>query len=97
MILHTLTSAVGTQAFSQCVAQLRSDDTLLLMGNGVYAALAASPAAGQLQQCGAALYVLAEDARAAGVLNQLAANFETVDYPGFVELSERCPRQLAWY
>lgn len=97
MILHTLNSDPGAPAFSQCLTHLQHGDALLLMGNGVYGAVATSPAAQQLLLSGATLYILADDARAAGVINRLADAFSVVDYDGFVGLSEHCASQLAWY
>lgn len=97
MILHTLNAAPESGTFGQCLQQLGSGDALLLMGNGVYAALSGAPSAAELAGTGASLYILADDARASGVLPWLSTGFNTVDYAGFVELSEQYPRQLAWY
>jgi len=42
------------------------------------------------------LYVLGDDAAAAGVLARMDA-VTVIDFDGFVALSEQFPRQLAWY
>ncbi|TXS93040.1 sulfurtransferase complex subunit TusB [Parahaliea maris] len=97
MILHTLNAAPEQGVFQQCLGQLGTTDALLLMGNGVYAALDGSPAATRLLATGATLYVLQDDARAAGVLPRLCPGVKAVDYATFVELTEQFPRQLAWY
>ena len=97
MLLHTLSRAPSHPAFADCLRLLAPEDALLLMSDGVYAALAGSEAASALAASGVAVYVLAADAQAAGVHKRLASGASLVDYAGFVELSERYPRQQAWY
>ena len=75
---------------------LAAGDVLLLLGDGVYAALAGTGARTQLDACGARLCLLREDAAAAGILARVAGA-EVIDIDGFVALSEQFPRQLAWY
>ena len=96
MILHTLNASPAQQAFADCLRVVAPGDHILLLGNGVYAALADSPARARLDACGAELHVLHRDAAAAGILAQLDGAM-TVDMAGFVTLSERCSRQLAWF
>ena len=93
MILHTLNASPAQQAFADCLRLVAPGDHILLLGNGVYAALADSPARARLDACGAELHVLHQDAAAAGILDGAI----TVDMAGFVTLSERCSRQLAWF
>ncbi len=96
MVLHTLNAAPGSVAFADCVRLATAGDTILLLGNGVYAALAGSEAAIQLQQSAAEVMILRDDAVAAG--SAISSDlFLAIDMAGFVELSERLPRQLAWY
>ncbi len=96
MILHTLNASPGNSAFSDCLRVLAPGDALLLMGDGVYAAIADTDASAALQASGAGIYVLGPDAAAAGV-NKLIEGATRVDINGFVELTERFPRQQAWY
>ena len=96
MILHTLNASPGSAAFSDCLRIITAGDALLLMGDGVYAVIANSDAATALQASGAELYVLAADAKAAAV-NNFVEGVTRVDMGGFVALSERFPRQQAWY
>lgn len=96
MILHTLNASPSSRAFADCLRVITAGDALLLLGEGVYAALAHSRACERLLACGAQLYVLRADASAAGVLARLGA-VKAVDMAGFVALSERFSRQLAWY
>jgi tRNA 2-thiouridine synthesizing protein B len=97
MLLHTLSRPPGHPAFQDCLRLLAPGDSLLLLSDGVYAALAGSEAASALADSGAEVLVLAADAGAAGVAARLSPAVTTVDYAGFVELSERYSRQQAWY
>ncbi len=96
MILHTLSTSPGSAAFGDCLRVIAAGDALLLMGDGVYAAITDTNASATLQASGAEIYVLAADAAAAGVSN-LIEGATRVDMDSFVALTERCPRQLAWY
>jgi tRNA 2-thiouridine synthesizing protein B len=96
VILHTLNALPGSAAFSDCLRVIAAGDALLLMGDGVYAAIADTTASATLQASRAEIYVLAADAAAAGVSN-LLEGATRVDMDGFVALTERCPRQQAWY
>jgi len=96
MILHTLNASPSSPAFSDCLRVIAADDALLLMGDGVYAAIPETAAWGALQESGAAVYVLDTDASAAGV-SDIDDSASRVDMAGFVELTERFVRQQAWY
>jgi tRNA 2-thiouridine synthesizing protein B len=96
MVLHTLNKSPEHSAFAQCIALIDKEDALLLIGDGVYAAVPNSRAAGTLANLSAAIYVLESDAIAAG-LTTLPAGVIAVSIGGFVELTEQYPRQMAWY
>ena len=96
MILHTLNAPAGSIAFRDCLHTAGDGDTILLLGDGVYAALPGSEGLQALETSPARLLVLACDAQAAGVARRLPAPL-LVDMDGFVALSEAHPRQLAWY
>lgn len=97
MLLHTLSRSPAHAALRDCLAVLGPDDALLLLGDGVYAALAGSEAATLLAASGASLFVLDVDAALAGVQERLLPEANLVDDDGFVALTERHSRQLAWY
>ena len=82
---------------ADCLAIAADGDAILLLGDGVYCALADSAAASILQDCAAEHYYLAEDARARSVQELIAGPVQAVDMDGFVALSERFSRQQAWY
>jgi sulfur relay protein TusB/DsrH len=96
MILHTLNASPASRAFAECLQLVAPGDSILLLGAGVYAAVAGTAARAQLEATGAHLHVLEQDAAAAGILQRLGGT-DALDMAGFVALSERCPRQLAWF
>ncbi len=95
MILHTLNASPSSSAFDDCLCLLGPEDALLLMGDAVYAAVTGTPAWERLRASAAEIFVLEKDARAAGITSALPANI--VDMDAFVALTERYPRQMAWY
>lgn len=97
MILHTLNSKPGSSGFEDCRRFASADDAILLMGDGVYAALSETDAWQQLLDTGSAIHVLEADARAAGIMARLPAQAIVEGFDGFVTLTERFPRQMAWY
>ncbi|HSG89642.1 MAG TPA: sulfurtransferase complex subunit TusB, partial [Pseudomonadales bacterium] len=70
-----------------------ADDTILLIEDGVYAALAASegPAPGAARWC-----VLMPDARARGLHERLRPDVEAVDHAAFVGLAVDHARVVSW-
>ena len=96
-MLHTLNALPGSAAARDCLAVLAAGDTLLLLGDGVYAAMEGAVTCELIVQGPAEVHVLAEDAAARGVCSRLAPAITPLDMAGFVALSERYPRQMAWY
>ena len=94
MVLHCLSAQPHTSSFRRCLELAASGDTVILMGDACYAALSESDSAQQLADCHARLRILDADAKARG-LGSLA--LESIDYAGWVELSETHSQQLAWY
>ncbi len=75
---------------------MAAEDAILLLGDGVYAALPGSAYLAQLADSGAFIHALRPDALAAG-LSDPGAGVELIDMAGFVALTERYPRQVAWF
>ena len=96
MILHTLCTTPGRDAFDNCLAILSPEDAVLLLGDGVYAGIKKTEAFERLQATGASIHILREDALAAGLMERLGPIL-VIDMEGFVSLTERYPRQLGWY
>ncbi|MEJ2533873.1 MAG: sulfurtransferase complex subunit TusB [Halioglobus sp.] len=86
MILHTLATTPGRDAFDNCLAILSPEDAVVLLGDGVYAGIRKTEACKRLRA----------DALAAGLIERLGP-ITVVDMEGFVSLTERYPRQLGWY
>lgn len=97
MLLHTLSRSPARGALRECLATLGPHDALLLLGDGVYAALAGSEAAALLAASGATVFVLEADAALAGMEGRLLPDATVVDDDGFVALTERYSRQMAWH
>jgi tRNA 2-thiouridine synthesizing protein B len=97
VILHTLNGAPGSTAFSDCARLLCPEDALLLLGDGVYAALAGTAAYKDLCNTGASLYLLEPDGAAAGILGEVGDNVSPINFDAFVGLTERYAKQQAWY
>jgi tRNA 2-thiouridine synthesizing protein B len=96
MILHTLNCNDSSESFRDCLRMAQGGDAILLLGDGVYGALANSESARALRDCPAKVMALDTDVLAAGLENRLGQTL-LVDMDGFVALSEYYPRQLAWY
>jgi len=87
--LHTIHSVTGLE---RCLGRATADSTLLLLEDGVYAALTphAIPAR--------ALYVLAEDLAARGLSrSDLAPGITAIDMKGFVALTVAHSPIAAWF
>ena len=68
----------------------------MLLGDGVYAAVAGTHAYEALQGSPARVHVLLSDALLAGV-NPNVQGIVPIDMEGLVSLTENFPRQQAWY
>ena len=96
MILHTLIASPSSSAFGDCLEVIHAGDAVVLMGDGVYVALAGTKVWDKMQARGAEVYLMRADAIAAGV-TEFAGGAKFIDMEGFVALTERYPRQQAWY
>jgi tRNA 2-thiouridine synthesizing protein B len=97
MLLHTLNRTPQSPAARDCCILLGNNDSVILFGDGVYCALAGSNSADALNASGAAIYALAADVNAAGIAARLSEQVSIIDYAEFVAISEKYPRQMAWY
>ncbi len=97
MILHCISAAPDSLAFKDCNRLLHKGDAILLIGDGVYGALCGTAACDNLLRSGADLYLLESDGAAAGILERLDHHTTVVNFDGFVALTEKFPKFLAWY
>ena len=95
--MHTLNAAPDSSAFFDCCRMLCASDALILLGDGVYAALRGTDAQARLLDTGVEIYVLHADACAAGVLQRLDNRVTVACFDDFAALSERFTKQQAWY
>jgi tRNA 2-thiouridine synthesizing protein B len=95
-MLHLVNkSPYERNSLATCIGYLREGDSLLLIEDGVYAAIKSGRAASQLQ--GLDVSVLASDIAARGIsAEQLADGIGVVDYSGFVDLVEAKDKVQSW-
>jgi len=87
--LHTIHSTAG---LDRCLGRAAADATLLLLEDGVYAALTARAIPAH------AVYALAEDLAARGVsTGDLAPGIAALDMTGFVALTVAHSPLIAWF
>lgn len=98
MALHTLNQAPGDiNALQRCLNALSQDDALLLIEDGVYAALPAYQQHFFALPEGVQLYVLEPDLIARGLTDKTDAKFNTADDAEFVELACQHDKVISWF
>lgn len=95
MTLHCLYTARDTEMLERLLASAESGDALLLLSSAVTLARGQNAFLERWQRQGGRAYALQEDLAAYGS-EQRHETFEVVDYPGWVALSTRHPRQQVW-
>ncbi len=99
--LHTVNrSPFSHSALASCLALCAPGDTLLLLEDGVYAALAGATPAQQLANVaarGVEVLAMTGDLAARGLETRLAPGIRCIDYPEFVAQSCRHQRIQSWY
>jgi tRNA 2-thiouridine synthesizing protein B len=97
-MLHTVNkSPYSHNCLAECLRVCGDNAAILLIEDGVYAALTDGPWLQSLQLSGAALYALDADVRARGLAGRVAAAVKCVDYTEFVQLCCEHATQQAWY
>lgn len=96
MILHTVNkSPAASSSLKECLFSASSGDQVLLIEDGVYAA---SLAFSELLRDDLSYFVLQNDMAARGLNNNLIAKqWQSVDYEGFVELTESADTVCSWF
>ncbi|MEO0444037.1 MAG: sulfurtransferase complex subunit TusB [Pseudomonadota bacterium] len=96
-ILHTVNqSPFNSDTLAQCIASYRPGDSILLLEDGVYAALLSHAFVDQL--AGTICYGIEADINARGLHRQaLMPSLQLTDYKGFVALSVQHPLIQSWY
>lgn len=98
MILHTVNkSPYASDALESCLRVASQEDTVLLIEDGVYAALNGGKFTSLLRQSAATFLVLAADVAARGLEGALMDSIDTVNYTGFVRLTASHQHVISWY
>lgn len=100
MILNIVNKSPSiSQALEHCLSQLAEGDALLLIEDGVLAALDTPANRNWLNRRpdGLPVHALAEDLDARGLRDMLLPGVQVVDYAGFVNLTVQYPLSQSWY
>jgi len=98
MTLHIINkSPYDSASVRECLAILDQSDTVVLIENGVYAALNNSPTQLLLVNKCHRIFAIEDDVQARGLSTKISDDFQRIDYLGFVELcAENSPIQ-SWF
>jgi tRNA 2-thiouridine synthesizing protein B len=96
-MLHTINKAPHANCFADCLRVCDAGAAVLLIEDGVLAAIAGSAAAAQLRASGCRVYVLLPDAQARGIAERIDSDMAAVDYAGFVQLCSEHAVVQSWY
>ncbi|ATZ96105.1 MULTISPECIES: sulfurtransferase complex subunit TusB [Dickeya] len=95
-MLHTLAHSPYHTDLDALLRNVGDGDAILLLQDGVIAALAGTPGGERLLSSGATVHALKEDVEARGLIAQISTTIVLIDYTEFVQLTALHSRQLAW-
>lgn len=95
-MLHTLSVSPWHADIAAMLRLMEHGDDLVLLSDGVTAAIADGRFLEILQSAPITLYVLQDDVDARGLAGQIADSVVRVDYTDFVSLTVKHEGQLAW-
>ncbi|ROR08577.1 sulfurtransferase complex subunit TusB [Erwinia sp. JUb26] len=95
-MLHTLMTSPFRCDLNAMLRLLAHGDDVLLLQDGVLAALAGNPALEVLLHAPISLYALKEDLDARGLFGQISTSVTTISYTEFVALAVKNPQQMTW-
>ena len=95
-MLHTLSVSPWHADIATMLRLLNAGDDLLLLSDGVTAAIAGSRFLEMLQSAPITIHVLQDDIDARGLTGQISDSVVRVGYTDFVRMSIKHPGQLAW-
>ncbi|QGN40039.1 sulfurtransferase complex subunit TusB [Klebsiella oxytoca] len=95
-MLHTLSVSPWHADIAAMLRLIKEGDELLLLSDGVIAAIASGRFLEILQSASISIYALQEDIEARGLAGQIADSVIRVSYTDFVRLSVKHAGQLAW-
>ncbi|MBP2195440.1 sulfurtransferase complex subunit TusB [Pantoea cypripedii] len=95
-MLYTLMHSPWQCDIDTLLMLLQKEDDLLLLQDGVTAALSGSTMLKKLLNSPATVSVLREDVVARGLTAQISTSLPCVDYTEFVALTAKHQQQIAW-
>lgn len=95
-MLHTLSDSPWQNDLVAKLRLVKEGDALLLLSDGVVAAVEGNRFLDILLAAPITLYVLQEDVEARGLSGQISSSVVRVDYTDFVRLAVQHPAHLAW-
>ena len=95
-MLHTLSRSPWQCDIDGLLRMLRDGDALLLIQDGVLAAIAGSRYVENITNAPIKVYALNEDLIARGLTGQISNDIILIDYTDFVRLTVKHPSQMAW-
>jgi tRNA 2-thiouridine synthesizing protein B len=98
-MLHTMNkSPYERNTFDTCLEHVKKGSALLLIEDGVYAAMKGTAPAKKLEQMMKTIpvYVLQPDVEARGMQSRVLDGVKMVDYSGFVDLAAEYPTVQSW-
>ena len=95
-MLHTLSSSPWHTDLRAMLRLVKDGDDLLLLSDGVIAAIAGAPFLEILRSAPITIHALQDDIDARGLAGQIADSVVRVGYTDFVRMSVKHPGQLSW-
>jgi tRNA 2-thiouridine synthesizing protein B len=95
-MLHTLSVSPWHADLDAMLRLMKAGDDLLLLSDGVVAAIADGRFLEILQSAPITIHALQDDIEARGLAGQIADSVVRVDYTDFVRLTVKHEGQLAW-
>lgn len=98
-MLHTVNkSPLDRNALDSCLAHAKKGSAILLIEDGVYAAVKGTASAKKLEQTMKTIpvYALQPDIEARGMKDRVLDGVKLVDYSGFVDLAAEYPTVQSW-
>lgn len=95
-MLHTLSRSPWQCDIDTLLSMMREGDDLLLIQDGVLAALAGSQFVEKLSNAPISISALKDDLDARGLSGQISAKIDVVGYTDFVNLSVIHASQMNW-
>ena len=95
-MLHTLHRSPWLTDFAALLRLFSEGDELLLLQDGVTAAVDGNRYLERLRNAPIKVYALNEDLIARGLTGQISNDIILIDYTDFVRLTVKHPSQMAW-